>query len=211
MITKEDEDFIRISMLLLKGGGLISKKTLYKQINAAKKPIETLLATFEKSLRHQFHKKQLDKLFPSLGSINIEEWDIQMITGTLITVFWTSLTNDEFDALSKIKYVRNEVYAHRSVSPSLTPYDYSGIQTELEQAIKTLSSQLDKDEEEIFAQLIRECTEWQIDSKSADKIYEGVSHSEELLKDVIEKLKLYHGDLEKIIREEHDRTRKGKT
>jgi hypothetical protein len=199
-MKKEDENFIRASLLLLKGGALMSKETLKIEVKKTGNGIDFLLKNKEKKLHHKFVKRQREKLFPQGGvGTDIEVWDIAMLITVLLTIFKQTLDDDQKDHLKTIKNIRDEVYAH-TASSSLNNDDYDDIRQRLEQAYISLSSSIGNDKKDECDAIIQECT---VDPINSEELKRQLENQEDLFQVVLDKL----NDTQKCILE----TRNGST
>ncbi|XP_060599205.1 uncharacterized protein LOC132752831 [Ruditapes philippinarum] len=184
-MVKEDENFLRVTLLLLQGGTLVSKETLKIEVKKSGKNIDVLLKPFENKLFNKTVKRQREKLFPqgSTGT-NIEVWDIAMLVTVLLTVFKNSLDDDQKDHLNTIKRIRDEVFAH-SHSSSLSNDEYDDIRGELEKAYMSLSSSIGNDKISECDDIINKCTN---DPISREDLKKHLENQEDLFQIVLYKM-----------------------
>ncbi|XP_053391868.1 uncharacterized protein LOC128554615 [Mercenaria mercenaria] len=189
MITEEDEYFLRASLLLLKGGRLMSKETLYKELRKAGGNLDVLLKQHERKFKHKFVKKQREKLFPGAGVTDVETWDLAMLTTVTLKVFKQSLNDDEKNDLETIKCMRDEIYAH-TYSSSLSADQYGDIQKELQNALTSLSNGLSEKLKDDCFKIIQECTTGPISPSTKAELTKQISEDNErsFQKDVMNKL-----------------------
>ncbi|XP_053388614.1 interferon-induced helicase C domain-containing protein 1-like [Mercenaria mercenaria] len=143
MATEENTYFLRSFLLLVEGGLYISRETLGRECQKAGGNLDALLKQCENKLKHEFHGKQYDKLFPQYGTTDINKWDLQLSVGVLINVFGRSLSLTEKQKLRALRDLRNEIYMH-CASASLDQKKYEEVQEELEDIITTLAATFDK-------------------------------------------------------------------
>jgi hypothetical protein len=202
-MVKEDENFLRASLLLLKGGTLVSKETLKIEVNKSGKIIDDLLKPFKKKLYHKTVKRQREKLFPQSGDrTNIEGWDIAMLITVLLTVFKNSLDEDQKDHLKTIKTIRDEVYAHNP-SSALSNDDYDDIRGQLEKAYMFLSHSIDDNKKDKCKDIIQKCT---VDPINPEELTKQLENQEDLFQVLIDMMKGHDNKFE-----ENKRLLKGST
>ncbi|XP_053391281.1 uncharacterized protein LOC128554080 [Mercenaria mercenaria] len=189
MITKEEEYFLRASILLLKGGRLMSKETLYKELRKAGGNLDVLLKQHERKFKHTFVKKQREKLFPVAGVTDVETWDLAMLTTVSLRVFKRSLNDDEKNDLKSIKCMRDEMYAH-TYSSSLSADEYEDIRKELQNALTSLSNGLSEKLKDDCLKIIQECTTGPISPSLKAELTKQIEDTEHsLLQAVMNKLR----------------------
>ncbi|XP_053403307.1 uncharacterized protein LOC128558374 [Mercenaria mercenaria] len=180
MTTTENEYFLRITYLLLKGGTFILGKVLHREVQKNGGDIDVSLQAFRKKLHHELHKKQFDKVFAS-GGTNIQVWDIAIYINVLTIVFRNTLTDAERRSIRSMLHLRNETYAH--IPNALLPYEkYEDCREELEDAINELSSSLDATVQSACTSIIKECIYQPLDTKNP-----------------IENLKQFNDDLARLV------------
>ncbi|XP_053391008.1 uncharacterized protein LOC128553847 isoform X2 [Mercenaria mercenaria] len=189
-MKKEDEDkyFLRASILLLKGGRLMSKETLYKELRKAGEDLDVLLKQHKRKFKHKFVKKQMDKLFPDAGGTDVETWDLAMLTTVLLTVFKQSLNEDEKNDLKSIKCMGDEIYAH-TYSSSLNADQYEDIRKELENALTSLSKELSEKLTDDCSKIIQECTTDPISPSLIAELTKQIEDTEHSVQAVTNKLR----------------------
>ncbi|XP_053389042.1 uncharacterized protein LOC128552068 [Mercenaria mercenaria] len=143
MATEENTYFLRSFLLLVEGGLYSSRETLGRECQKAGGNLDALLKQCENKLKHEFHGKHYDKLFPQYGTTDINKWDLQLSVGVLINVFGRSLSLTEKQKLRALRDLRNEIYMH-CASASLDQKKYEEVQEELEDIITTLAATFDK-------------------------------------------------------------------
>ncbi|XP_060601208.1 uncharacterized protein LOC132754572, partial [Ruditapes philippinarum] len=142
MASKENIYFLRSFLLLIEGGSYISKEILGRECQKSENGLDELLKIKEPNLKHLFHDKQYQKLFPDFGTADVNCWDLQLVVGVLITVFGRSLKSVEKDKLRALKYMRNDTFMH-STSAALHISKYEEVVEELIDNITTLASTFD--------------------------------------------------------------------
>ncbi|XP_053390375.1 uncharacterized protein LOC123564076 [Mercenaria mercenaria] len=188
MIAEEDEYFLRASILLLKGGRLVSKETLYKELRKAGRNLDVLLKQHERKFKYKFVKKQREKLFPDAGVTDVETWDLAMLTTVTLTVFKQSLNDDEKNDLKSIKCMRDEIYAH-TYSSSLSADQYEEIRKELQNALTSLSNGLSEKLKDDCLKIIQECTTGPISPSLKAELTKQIEDTEHSLLAVMNKLR----------------------
>ncbi|XP_053388845.1 uncharacterized protein LOC128551915, partial [Mercenaria mercenaria] len=191
MIAEEDEYFLRASILLLKGGRLMSKETLYKELRKAGGNLDVLLKNHETKFRHIFVKKQREKLFPDAGVTDVETWDLAMLTTVSLTVFNQSLNDDEKKGLKSLKFMRDTIYAH-TCSSSLSAGQYEEIRKELQNALTSLSNRLSEKLKDDCYKIIQECTTGPISPSLKAELTKQIEDTEDLMQAVMNKLRNQH-------------------
>ncbi|XP_053408298.1 uncharacterized protein LOC123560067 [Mercenaria mercenaria] len=188
MITEEDEYFLRASMLVLIGGRLVSKETLYKELRKAGGNLDVLLKQHERTFKHKFVKKQRKKLFPAAGVTDVETWDLAMLTTVSLTVFKKSLRDDEKNDLKSIRCMRDEIYAH-TYSSSLSADQYNEIRKELQNALTSLSNGLSKKLKDDCFKIIQECTTGPISPSFQEEFTKQLEDTEPSFQNEVNKLR----------------------
>ncbi|XP_053392031.1 uncharacterized protein LOC128554741, partial [Mercenaria mercenaria] len=190
MSTNEDdkeEYFLRASLLLLKGGGLMSKETLNREVQKAGENLDVLLKRHKGNLKHKFSTEQRNKLCLDGGTTCVEQWDLAMLTLVPLTVFKLSLNEDEKKALKCIKYKRDTVYAHTH-SSVLSFDDYDDIRNDLEKALHVLSNGLSDYVKDECDKIIQQCTTGPISPSVKAELSKQLKGTEDLVKAVMTKL-----------------------
>ncbi|XP_053381336.1 uncharacterized protein LOC128549107 [Mercenaria mercenaria] len=182
MVIKEDEYFLRASSLLLKGGRLMSKETLYKELRKAGGNLDILLKQHKRKLKDKFLKEQRKKLFPDAGVTDVETWDLAMLTTVSLTVFKQSLNDDEKNGLKSIKRMRDEIYAYTS---SLSAGQYEEIRNKLQKALTSLSNGLSEKMKGDCFKIIQECTTGSISPSLKAELMKQVADTEPSLRAVM--------------------------
>lgn len=144
MASADEEKFMRSLLLLLKGTLFIAKKVVtreeQKEIQRTGRDLDDVLKDNRKKIEHKFKKyKQREILFPPSGRTKVEMWDISLLTGVLLNVFESSLSDDERKAVKNIRTQGKEVYAHTDTA-SLSDNDYIDICDGLKTSFYTLAS-----------------------------------------------------------------------
>ncbi|XP_053401283.1 uncharacterized protein LOC123554873 [Mercenaria mercenaria] len=199
MITEEDEYFLRASILLLKGGRLMSKETLYKELQKTGGNLDVLLKQHERKFKHRFVKKEREKLFPTAGVTDVETWDLAMLTTVSLTVFKQSLNDDEKNDLKSIKYMRDEIYAHTH-SSSLSADQYEEIRKKLQNALTSLSNGLSEKLKDECSKIIQECTTGPISPSLEAELTTLIEDTEHSFQAVMNKLRQNNDLLHEILR-----------
>ncbi|XP_053388623.1 uncharacterized protein LOC123545995, partial [Mercenaria mercenaria] len=157
MLTEENTYFLRAFLLLVEGGGYISTEILDRERQNEGGDFDDLLRNFERKLRHEFHGKQYEKLFPSAGNTNTETWDLQLKIGVMLNIFRHTLSLTEKGKLRTLRELRNDIFMH-CVSASLDHEKYEEVQEQLEDAIETLASTFADSVKNCCSAYIRQCT-----------------------------------------------------
>lgn len=113
MLTEENEYYFRIILLLCEGCSYVTKRFLEQRLKNHGEKLEDLLKRKQTKLRHELHKKQVERLFPNDGFDNtdIDTWDIQMIFCVLLHVFHEP-DSKEKEMIKELKKYRNDIIAH---------------------------------------------------------------------------------------------------
>ncbi|XP_053390148.1 uncharacterized protein LOC128553061 [Mercenaria mercenaria] len=186
-LDDKEEYFLRASLLLLKGGGLMSKETLSREVQKAGINLDVLLKTNKSILKHKFSREQRNKLCLDGGTTCVDQWDLAMLTTVPLTVFKQSLNDDEKKALKCIKYKRDTVYAHTH-SSVLSFDDYDDIRKELEEALGVLSNGLSGNVKDECAKIIQQCTTGPVNPSVKAELSKQLKGTEDLVKAVMIKL-----------------------
>jgi hypothetical protein len=142
MASKENIFFLRSFLLLIEGGLYISKEILSRECQKSENDLDELLKINEPKLKHLFHDKQYQKLFPKFGTADVNCWDLQLLVGVLITVFGRDLKSGEKDKLKLLRYMRNETFMHCTTA-ALDERKYEEVIEEIDDNITTLASTFD--------------------------------------------------------------------
>ncbi|XP_053406900.1 protein mono-ADP-ribosyltransferase PARP14-like isoform X2 [Mercenaria mercenaria] len=155
MATLENTYFLRSFLLLVEGGSYIVRTIIKRECQKKEGNLDKLLQDFEKKLKHEFHGKQYQKLFPASGCTDINKWDLQLLIGVVTIVFRTSLLKHEKKELVVLKQLRNEVYMHCS-SAALDDDKYDEIKEQLEDSITILASTFEDSVQECCSKYIKQ-------------------------------------------------------
>ncbi|XP_053391866.1 uncharacterized protein LOC128554613 [Mercenaria mercenaria] len=204
MITEEEEHFLRASILLLKGGRLMSKEILNRDLQKAGGNLDTILKQYKKKFKHIFLKKQYQKLFPPAGGTNVDTWDLALLVTVPLKVFKQSLTDDERKALQSLKYMRDEVYGH-TLSSSLRVDEYKEIREKIENALTSLSNGLSDNLKDDCSKVIYECTKETISPSLKVELTKLLEDSEDLFQAIMNKLRNQNEFLSEMKKEIMDR------
>ncbi|XP_060566185.1 uncharacterized protein LOC132725123 [Ruditapes philippinarum] len=142
MASKENIFFLRSFLLLIEGGLYISKEILSRECQKSENDLDEILKINEPKLKHLFHDKQYQKLFPKFGTADVNCWDLQLLVGVLITVFGRDLKSGEKDKLKLLRYMRNETFMHCTTA-ALDERKYEEVIEEIDDNITTLASTFD--------------------------------------------------------------------
>ncbi|XP_053378699.1 uncharacterized protein LOC123526889 [Mercenaria mercenaria] len=192
MTTAEEENYLRSSFLLLKGGTFAARKVVIreeqKEIQKSGRDLDDLLMDNKGRLEHEFRNyKHREKLFPADGKTKVEDWDISLLTGVLRIVFRSTLSEDERKAVRSIKLQRNDVYAHRATA-DLSCDDYSDVCDELKEALRNLTSEFSEGVKTECEDIINSCLNGPIDIKSHIEHLKRVSDTDNMFRTILEKI-----------------------
>ncbi|XP_053404969.1 uncharacterized protein LOC128558780 isoform X2 [Mercenaria mercenaria] len=141
MISAENEYYLRVYLLLFEGSSYITKEIIRRELPKYGGDLDALLKLKKESkLRHEFHKKQMEKLFPNGGydKTNINTWDMQMLVGVILIIFQPTLSTREKEKLKEIKDTRNTLAHGSAVELNRKKYDEKKHQIQV--AIEELAS-----------------------------------------------------------------------
>ncbi|XP_053389097.1 cingulin-like [Mercenaria mercenaria] len=186
MVTLENEYYLRTILLLCEGGAYIAKQIIGRELPNHGGDLDTLLKQYKNKLRHEFHEKQMEKLFPNNGydRTDVNKWDIQMLIGVMLLLFRKSLSDEEKQKLKEIKLIRHEVLAH-SPSASLYLEKYEDVQKDLRDAINTLANGFDQTIEDKCKEYITTYASEPLEVKSAIKRLQEAKDTDDLFQEVI--------------------------
>lgn len=192
MATKGEEWFLRSSLLLLKGTFYLAKTVLIREAKKHRQQtgcdLDGLLKNNEQKLKHEFrHRKHMEKLFPPSGKTNVEDWDISLLTGVLLTVFRKSLPEADRTAIKNIKYQRNDVYAHCAAA-SLDEVDYNDTCKYLKDAFNKLASGCDSEVKQECDAIIKTCLYETLDHKSHVEQLKRLAEKDDMLLEILAKI-----------------------
>ncbi|XP_060570135.1 uncharacterized protein LOC132728512, partial [Ruditapes philippinarum] len=142
MADIEQTHFLRAFLLLVEGGTFIAKAILIREQNKSGRDLESLLSDFSTKLRHEFHGKQYQKLFPDNGVPDINTWDLQLLIGVISIIFRGTISKTEKRDLFVLKQLRNEVFMH-CANVSLDEDEYEDVIEQLEDVLNELASTFD--------------------------------------------------------------------
>ncbi|XP_060605584.1 heat shock 70 kDa protein 12A-like [Ruditapes philippinarum] len=200
MVTIDNENYLRIILLLLEGSTYICKKVFNRELLKNGGDLDHLLKTWKNKLQHEFHKRQMEKFFPNGGfdKTDIHKWDIQMIIGVMLLLFRSTLTDEEKQILKDIKFIRHEVLAHSS-SASLCVEKYEDVRKQLEDAIKHLAESFDQNVKIKCNGFIKAFTTGVLDLNSAIHRLQEAKDTDDLFQTVLSVLRETKDSLTKEI------------
>ncbi|XP_053389073.1 heat shock 70 kDa protein 12A-like [Mercenaria mercenaria] len=186
MITLENEHYLRTILLLCEGGAYIAKQIIGRELSNHGGDLDALLKQSKNKLRHEFHEKQMEKLFPNNGydKTDVNKWDIQMLIGVMLLLFRKSLSDEEKQKLKEIKFIRHEVLAH-SPSASLCLEKYEDVQKDLRDAINKLAGGFDQTVKDKCKEYIKTYASDPLEVKSAIKRLQEAKDTGDLFQEVI--------------------------
>ncbi|XP_053389881.1 uncharacterized protein LOC128552846, partial [Mercenaria mercenaria] len=192
MTTTGEENYLRSSLLLLKGGTFTARKVVIreeqKEIRKSGRDLDDLLMDNKGRLEHEFRNyKHRQKLFPADGKTKFEDWDISLLTGVLQVVFRSTLSEKERKAVRSIKHQRNDVYAHRATA-DLSADNYSDVCDELKEALRNLMSEFSGEIKTECEDIIDSCLNGPIDIKSHIEHLKRVSDTDNMFRTILEKI-----------------------
>ena len=147
--------FLRSVLLLIEGGSFISREILYRESNKTGRDIDSLLGDFRTKLKHEFHGKQFEKLFPGIDiKTDVKCWDLQLLIGVISIVFRRSISVSEKKDLTVLKQLRNEVFMH-CANASLDVEKYEDVIEQLEDSLNGLASTFENSVKEVCFTFIK--------------------------------------------------------
>ncbi|XP_060603701.1 heat shock 70 kDa protein 12B-like [Ruditapes philippinarum] len=187
MLTEENEYYIRIILLLCGGCLYVTKRFLEQELKKNDEKLDDLLKKKRGKLRHELHKKQVERLFPNdrFDNTDIDTWDIQMILCVLLHVL-NKPDSKEKKLIKELKKYRNDIIAHRATT-TLNKKDFDTFQSDIQNTMKHLASKCDRSVQERCDMLICSSLTGQLDKGSADKYSQELAESEEKLQEIIDK------------------------
>lgn len=208
MVTIENEYYLRTILLLCEAGSYIAKLLIGREVPKFRDDLDTLLKNAKGKLQHEFHKRQMEKLFPNDGydETDVDKWDIQMLVGVLLLLFRSTLSSDEKQKLREIKLIRHEVLAH-SPSASLYLEKYEDVSEQLREAIKLLASGFGQEVQDECKNYISIYATHSLDVTSAIKRLQEAKDTDDLFQTVIRVVKEAESSLSKQISEVKDSVR----
>ncbi|XP_053389071.1 uncharacterized protein LOC128552089 [Mercenaria mercenaria] len=185
MVTIENEYYLRTILLLCEGGAYIAKHIIGRELPKYGGDLDTLLKQFKNKLRHEFHEKKMEKLFPNNCSdkTDFNKWDIQMLIGVTLLLFRKSLSHDEKQKLKTIKFIRHEILAH-SLSASICLEKYEDVRQDLRDAINTLAGGFDQTVKNKCKEYIKTYAFDPFEVKSAIKRLQDAKDTDDLFQEV---------------------------
>lgn len=193
----ETEFYVRIFLLVFKGGTLVCKRIVDREIEHV--GLDTILQSQEPSLKQKLLRYQYVTLFPKSGTPNYQEFDLSLLTVVLLEVI--TIPRDERQEVENIKKVRNEIVHNGKVF--LDKGTYSHQKCILSEALKHLSAKFDTDLQNECKELIQHCLNEPLDEKAAFHYIRQIRNDEEALQRVYEKLEQRLTQITKTF-EDHD-------
>ncbi|XP_053382777.1 uncharacterized protein LOC128549655 [Mercenaria mercenaria] len=191
MATAENEYYIRAILLLVEGGSYISKKILYREHFG---DLDKSLKRLERELKHEFHEKQIDKLFPQTGNTMVDTWDLQMLIKVVLRLFHNSLKREDIRNLRVLKWLWNEVQAH-SPSVTLDAVQYEDINDQLTDALTSLAAGFEKNVQQECRSIINKYTSGPLDVMSSRECLKQLQNNAVLVKEILEKIESSKDDI----------------
>ncbi|XP_060582223.1 uncharacterized protein LOC132738660, partial [Ruditapes philippinarum] len=189
MLTEENEYYLRIILLLCGGCLYVTKRFLEQELKNRDEKLDNLLKRKEKKLRHELHKKQVERLFPNDGfdKTDIDTWDIQMILCVLVHVL-NEPDSKEKKLIRELKKYRNDIIAHRATT-TLNKKDFDTLQSDIQDTMKHLASKCSSSVQKDCEMYISSSLTGPLDISLAEKYLQELAESEEKVQEIIDKFK----------------------
>ncbi|XP_053381448.1 uncharacterized protein LOC128549136 [Mercenaria mercenaria] len=194
MASGDNEKYLRIVLLLTKGGTLVIREVFARELTSYISQhggnLDTLLQNYESNIkkRKYLSRPQCLKLFPPTGKTNFQQWDIGLLVFVTLHVFGTSLSPSEKLEIRQIQILRNDL-SHTS-NAELDSSSYQDYLLLLENAISSLTSGLGN--KYILTQtkhLFNDCKHGPLDVKSTLEQLHEIKEKEELFQEVLDNFK----------------------
>ncbi|XP_053381313.1 golgin subfamily A member 6-like protein 22 isoform X1 [Mercenaria mercenaria] len=152
MIDDEDINFIKVFLIIMKGGTFVCRKLVLALVAKSGKSLEDILqgnrqVFTDKFLHGHLTDKNIKKLFPiDNKNIDINQWDISLLTFFLLNVFSELFQSQEIAAINVIRVERNNVVVHSSYS-KITNDEFESIWPHVTKAMGQLSRLLTRSDQ----------------------------------------------------------------
>ncbi|XP_053398512.1 uncharacterized protein LOC128556840 [Mercenaria mercenaria] len=142
MTTLENENFLRLTLLVFECGSFIARHMLYREVGLSGNSLDTLLKRHQEKLLKTITRKYAEKLFPQNGQSDPESWDFALLSTVLLHVFLYSLSTSEKKQLEKLRYIRHEISHASSPTSDIDTYNHTlgNITLALEKLCKKLNT-----------------------------------------------------------------------
>ncbi|KAL4222861.1 hypothetical protein ACF0H5_018901 [Mactra antiquata] len=154
----DDTRYVKLLLLLMKGGIYVCKKHTHKILISNKTSIDVFLSSHRNKIQNDFRKKIINKrqremLCPDLGqTIDVNCWDISSLAYVLLNLTDGELKGNDKIAIGSIRDMRNDL-AH-SPDSSLPETDFLGKWSHLIKVLNQLTRGLTSEEELYIDDLI---------------------------------------------------------
>ena len=81
MAREGNENYTRVLLLLMEGGGFISREILKRETQKKEDNLNDLLKCHKEQLKRRFTEEEMLEVLPSIGGARIDYWNIALLTG----------------------------------------------------------------------------------------------------------------------------------
>ena len=189
MLKLENEYYIRLILLLVKGGTFILRKTVNKGLEKRKESLDDFLKKLEDevSKSEEISKTQRDCFYPpSQHSSDISKWDISMLSYIALNL-GSAISGPEKIAIKKIK-VKMKTICEHSADATFEKEMFSSEWTELSLMFETLSKKISDNDKQEMTDLIATLSREELDIYNAIEELKHVEMRDEFSKCIQESL-----------------------
>ncbi|XP_053384937.1 uncharacterized protein LOC123536972 [Mercenaria mercenaria] len=184
MVKLENEYFIRLYLLLIKGGGEILRQIIRWGLERQKLTLEEFMTLKKDSIctLERIKQTEITILYHvPQGVTDLSKWDISLPCCIAVEFFKNDLKPLELQAVEKIKEMRNKLAHHADASIDF--YTYNSGWTKLTLVIYTMAYQMDDSKKEYLTNLISsEAEKEPLDIRSAIEELKTLDRTDELIK-----------------------------
>ncbi|XP_053373590.1 uncharacterized protein LOC123531650 [Mercenaria mercenaria] len=111
MALRENELYWRIYLLLNEGVPVVSKLVISRELGRHGSDLDFLLLQSKDQLKktHRLNESEIEVLYPADGNTNIDKWNSNMFTSVILTIFRTSLLQNERKQIRDIHNILKEL------------------------------------------------------------------------------------------------------
>ncbi|XP_053389179.1 uncharacterized protein LOC128552180 [Mercenaria mercenaria] len=217
MLTQENEYYIRLILLLLRGGTLVLKQVFLKKLEDQGSQLNAFLQINKEAIKtlkegKVLTLKQYNILYPVNGSVTeICEWDISLLACVLLNFFVQSFQKSEEKAIENIRTFRNDFAGHHP-DGCIDARTFFRKWNQLSNFITNLGNGLSSSERSDLAELIKCVGDDPIEIRRAiqdikdatgtkDQFMEHVSQLLEHLSHTVEQLNSRQDEMSKVLQD----------
>ncbi|XP_060570126.1 uncharacterized protein LOC132728504 [Ruditapes philippinarum] len=183
--------FIRILLLIFKGGKMVCKGILDKELKDAGVSLDQILKEQEEKLKNKILRIQHSLLFPRNDRVNPGDFDLSLLIVVLLDVM--NMPEEIRKLIKTIKENRDEIIHGGKVA--LTQATYESMKASLTDSLPKLGESLSDDIQVELSQMIQEFLTEPFGGRAALRYVDGMKNEEEILQWVHSKVEELVGEI----------------